>query len=372
MQFMSKLVTFATQTKDRAEVIKSELEKEGLSCFIEEIETSDNEQENVVKVRVKQQEYELALDVARRINKAYGREEIKIPREPFSIDKVLIPVVFKDYSINAVYYALEIAIKEHADIMLFHSYFNPFNNVTAYSEEYNSAGYFDVNVHKIEEYANSKIEGIVNDLRNKVSDAGAEINVDYELTGGAIYDQMISFSKKYNPDLVVIGTKGKGKKNNDLIGKFTDRVIDNITAPVLAVPEDTTFSTVDNLKVLYLTRFDDTDYTALRNLMTYMEPFNPYIHCVHMEKNIDNPTLEDRMMKIVDFFKKHYNQSNIEYEIMKGDAMLAALQEYINDKQISMISLSYHKKFNITRLFESDIKKKLLFYTNIPLLVFHS
>ncbi len=372
MQLKSKLATFATQTKDRADIIKSEMEKEGVACFIEEPKTEDDKQGGVVNIRVNIQQYEQALAIAKRINSEYGREEVKIPKEVYSINKILVPVVFKDYSYNAIYYAFEIAKKENADMMLFHSYFNPFNNVTAYSEEFDSSGYFDKNVHKIEAYANSKIEEIVDDLRNKVVQAGANIEINYEITGGAIYEQMVNFSRHYLPDMVVVGTKGKGKKNNDLIGKFTAKVIENITAPVLAVPEATTFSTVDNLKVLYLTRFDDADYTALRKLMTYLEPFNPYIYCVHMENNIDNPLLKDKMKKIELFFSKYYNNNNIDYQVIKGDNMLTTLQEYINDKEISMISLSHHKKFKIMRLFEVDIKKKLLFYTNIPLLVFHS
>ncbi len=372
MHLRSKLVTFATQTKERAELLKNELENEQVSCYIEKPDYKEQQQKGIVKIRVKLQQYEKALAIAHKINKEHGREEIKIPEESLKIKKILSPVVFKPYSINAIYYAFEMAVKEQADLMLFHSYYNPFNNVTAYSEELGSSGYFDNNVYKIEETTRNKIEDIVKDLHEKSQERGININISYEVTGGSIYEQMICMTREYKPDLIVTGTKGKGKKNNDLVGRFTSKVIENNYVPVLAIPENTVFSEVDNLKILYLTRFDDSDFSALRNLMTYLEPFSPYVYCVHMGKKTDNPVIKDKMQHIASFFNKYYNQTNIEYEIIKGDNMLIALQEYIEKKQISMLSLSHHKKIKIIRLFESDITKKLLFYTQIPLLVFHS
>lgn len=367
-----KLFTLATQTTGRANLMKEYLEKRGVKCTLEEPFPSQEEKEQYSKVRVKIQDYSRSLALAQEIDRQYGKEEIEIPEEE-PIRKILVPIVFKDYSLNACGYALRMADKLQAEVKLFHSYYNPFTNPESYSEDLQSGGYFDNYVYRIEEEAKQRLEQVTKDLRKEAEEHNMEgVKIDYELGAGAIYSELQNTMKSYEPDLVVIGTKGHHKKHSDLMGQFTVKLIENLDTPVLAVPEDTTYDTIDNLNILHVTNFDSSDYIALHKLLNMSAAFNPKIHCVHMEKHPDTHKLDTEMDKLKGFFDKYYSSAAVECAIVKGSDVLKDLQELIHQKNINMISITRHKHNILLQWFKRDQARKIIFHTHLPLLVYPS
>jgi nucleotide-binding universal stress UspA family protein len=57
---------------------------------------------------------------------------------------------------------------------------------------------------------------------------------------------------------------------------------------------------------------------------------------------------------------------------MERKDVFQGLEDYIDEKDIDMIALTTHKRGIIEKLFNPSLAKRMLFHTNIPLLVFHS
>ncbi len=366
-----KLVTLAAQTKERAKLMIEYLEKRGVKGILEQVEQTIEEPVQYYKVRTKVKDISKALEIAKEIDERYGKEEIKIPSENNQIKDILVPIVFKDYSMNACHYALEMAAKLNANIQLFHAYFNPFTNPEAYSKDMKSGGYFDNHVYSIEEEAREWLENIVNDMRETLERKDIRgVEVDYTLEGGSIYAGLVKTIHTYHPDLIVLGTKGRGKKYHDLMGRFTVKAVGNLDVPVLTIPEDTNYDVQDRLNILHVTRFDSSDFVSLHQLLNMWNGLNPKVYCVHLDKHADAETMNENMDKLEGFFNKYYPGYDVECSLVKGKDILSCFQGFITEKEINMLSVTRHKHNILLKYFISEPVNRIVFHTHIPLLVY--
>lgn len=65
-----------------------------------------------------------------------------------------------------------------------------------------------------------------------------------------------------------MGTRGKGRKESDLIGSVTAEVFESACVPVLAIPENVPFVGFENVKsIAFFTNFDQQDLLAVDTFM---------------------------------------------------------------------------------------------------------
>lgn len=364
-------ITLAIQTRSRAERIFQSINEKGIECRLEKSEFLDSGSEEQLKIRVKLDDLEKALAVTKEIDKKFGAEVIDVPIEDISIKKILIPVIFKDYSLNGAYYTLQIADKLGATIHLIHTYFNPFNNPVTYTEDLSTSGYFDTNVQNIEKETSQKMKNLTEDLKAECKDHGyGNLSIEYTLTGGNLLQQLKSKIIEDSPDLLVLGTRGKDKKSDDLMGTFSSKVIKELNVPVLTIPEGAEVLSWDPVNILYITKFDNTDFTALHRLISLMAPFNPKVHVAHIEDEEDSG-IKREISKIKDYFSSNYENVKIEIERIHGKEKISSLQETITKNNIDLISINIHKTRFFNKLFSKRLDERILFHTNIPVMVFH-
>jgi len=213
----NQYITIAIQTRERAEKIVKKAKEKGIDCQLEIPELTGDSKEEKIKIRVKISDIEKALDITEEIDKVYGKEIIDVPREDIHINKILIPVVFKSYSEKGPFLALSLANKLKAEVHLFHTYFNPFTNPLSYTDDMKTSGYFDNNVSSIEDHSIEKMQQLINQLHKKCEKNNfKDVILDYTVTGGNLFNELERKSKIYEPDMLVLGTKGKNKKNSSL------------------------------------------------------------------------------------------------------------------------------------------------------------
>ncbi len=74
------------------------------------------------------------------------------------------------------------------------------------------------------------LEGIASQLKK------AELKVETTILEGAADEQIISYAREHDIDVIVISTHGYGGVKRFLLGSITDRVIRSCEVPVLVVP----------------------------------------------------------------------------------------------------------------------------------------
>ena len=369
-----KLITIAVHNYARAEILRTRLEAEGVECYLKNINLIHSVISGGVKVRVNSRDLEKALRIVEKASDQFrGEYQDEIDVSNRSVQRILVPIDFSDYSVNACRYAIGLAEKLNAEIKLMHVYYNPVINSMPLTDTY----YYQVNmdeiIREIELRAKSNMEEFYGDLREKIEKENIQgVKLDYTLVRGIASEEIIAKSEEYKPDIIIIGTRGQGEKENDLIGSVTAKIIEDTKVPVLVIPEDSYYSGIATINIMYATDFDESDYKALKKLMNIMSPFDIRLYCVHIGKQDTNVWDKAKMNGLKEKLYAQYPDYEIECSLIEEEDFLKGVQDLIREKKIDIISLVTHKRNLLSKILNPSIARKVLFHTNIPFLVFHS
>ncbi len=368
-----KLITIAVHNYARAEILRTRLESEGIKCYLKNINLIHSVVSGGVKVRVNSRDLEKALRIVEKVNEQY-RDEYQDEIEPErSVQRILVPIDFSDYSVNACRYAIGLAEKLNAEIKLMHVYYNPVVNSMPLTDTY----YYQVNmdeiIREIELRAKHNMEEFYADLKEKIEKDNIKgVKLDYYLVRGFASEEIIAKSEEYKPDVIIIGTRGQGERENDLIGSVTAKIIEDTKVPVLVIPEDSLYEGIATINIMYATNFDDSDYKALKKLIYIMSPFDFRLYCVHIGTKDNSIWDKAKMDGLKGKLYEQYPDYEIQCSLFEEDDFLKGVQEFIREKRIDIVSLVTHKRSLISKLLNPSVARKVLFHTNIPFLVFHS
>jgi len=366
----NEVVTIATLTYSRAELLKSQLEASGIECFLSNINVIRSAIGTGVKVKVRKSDMNNALRIVLLHDEEYGKDELETHDIVEDITKVLVPVDFSDYSKKACLYALGIADRLQAEITFMHSYYFDMMPLVNFSEPYTYQINASQSITDIKNRAEEEMLGLKEEMLREAHEKQYEnINLKTYLTHGIPDKEIIAYSKEYNPGVIIMGTKIHSENSNQFFGNVTATVLEEAKVPVLTIPGKSNFSGVNKTNILYATDFDKSDFIAIRKLMTLIYLFDVKIYCVHIGNKEWDSVILNNLKNHID---EHYSGYDVEYTLIEADNILKGLQSFIDNKSIDIISMTTHKRNLITKFLRPSLTKKMLFHSNTPLLVFHA
>ncbi len=359
------LVTIAIHTLQKAELLKEMLEQKGISVFIQDIDSSSKSAESKagVRVRIKMSDLERALSLI---------EENKVKNPDFEKSKILIPVDFSECSMNACEFGFRLANLMGAEIVLLHTFFTPIYGSYAFADSNVSGGTDSNTLLDIETNVNSEIEFLKNALNTKMQQ-GLIPNVKFECVTreGIPEEEIIIYSEVCAPAFIVMGTRGRDKKDSDLIGSVTAEVIEQSQFPVFVIPENASFSNFSSMKnIAYTTNFGQKDLIAFEKAIHHLKPFNFKLSFVHIQQKFDMWN-EIKLAGIKDYFKTNYPNITMEYYLIKNDDILTAFDNFVIENKIDLITINSHKRNIFARFFNPSLSRKMIFHSETPMLIFH-
>lgn len=369
-----KLITIAVHNYARAEILRTRLEAEGVKCYLKNINLIHSVIAGGVKVRVSSHDIDKALRIVEKVSDQFRVEyQNETDEETRSVQRILVPIDFSDYSVNACRYAIGLAEKLNAEIKLMHVYYNPVVNSMPLTDTY----YYQVNmdeiIREIEVRAKENMEKFYGDLKEKIEVEKIQgVKLDYYLVRGIASDEIIEKSKEYKPDVIIIGTRGQGEKENDLIGSVTSKIIEDAKVPVLVIPEDSLYEGISTVNIMYATDFEESDFAALKKLMYIMSPLEIRLFCAHIGSLEGHAWDKAKMNGLKEKLFSLYPDYEIECSLIEEEDFLKGIQSFIREKNIDIISLVTHKRNLLSKLLNPSKARKVLFHTNIPFLVFHA
>lgn len=372
----NNIVTIATMNFTRAQILKSRLEVEGIECFLKNVNLIQPDVAGGVKVRVHESDVDKALPIVIQLNKEYeDKPEIEEkPEKLKDIKKILVPVDFSDYSVRAAKYAIKIAQKYNSEIQLFHSYYNP----AIYAEPFTEGYAYQLNISKylrdIETEAEENLTKFANSLKKHLEEEEIKgVSIYKTLVCGNADREIINMSKIYSPDLIIIGMKGEAGSPNEIIGSIANKVIRNTDMPVLAIPEETKYKSIDQIKnILYATDLDKSDFISIKKLLGIVAYLYPKIYCVHLSESKDDPWSKAKLQNLNEHILKRYPQYNVECTLIECKDKEEGIEDFVQKNDIGLITINSHKRNIFRRLFNPSFTKKMVFHANTPLLVFHA
>ncbi len=288
--------------------------------------------------------------------------------------QVLVPAAFTDKSENALTYALTLASKFPSRVVVLHC-FSAYLSLGEYEEGVNqeivSAAAHPLLEEK-EQKARNKLKNLCDTIRagmDPVQKKNLIIEELFEL--GYPEDVIPAVGQRMLADVIVMGTKSKGDTIKELLGSVTSDVIKNATPPVLAVPVNSAIDLDKLSKVLFLTDFGDEDYISLHKLIRLIAPFKTQIHAVHFCHREPEKNDLRRMERFRDYCEATYRNNEIIFSFEIGAEFVKALENFTTKNQIDLIAMTRKRRTLLSKLFSSNLARKTLFSTDIPLLVFH-
>jgi len=271
--------------------------------------------------------------------------------------RIFVPVNFSDYTINAVNYALKLGQKIPSVISLI-SCREPLSD----SDE----GRVDSKDYE------EQLRLFKEDVAARLSTVQKEnINLLTRIETGYPEDVLVEISVKEEPDVIVMGTRSKGETIKELLGSVTSDVIKNATVPVLAVPAESSVDVEKISHVLFVTDFSDTDYRSFHKLIRLIAPFQTKIFAVHFRAVEPDKWDKNRLEEMRLYCYQTYRNYDVEFNFITGDDFIDSLDSFIAENNIDLIAMTRRKRNMISKILHPSITRKILFHTDIPLLVFH-
>lgn len=366
-----KLVTLAIHTFEKAQILKTMLETEGIEVYIHNVNQIQPVVSAGVRVRIKESDLPHALRI---IEDSKWLEEPQEESKDCQKKKILIPVDFSDYSIKACELGINYAYKVGAEVMIMHAYFSPYfpsaipmGDTLAYQVDEEES------VQNILKRVQIDMQNICTLINRKIESGELpKVNYDYILREGLPEEEILSYSKEYHPSLIIMGTRGKSQKEMDLIGSVTGEIIEVNKVPVLAIPENVPFKDLSEAKnIAFATSFNQRDLVAFDEFMALIKNYDFHIHLFNISTS-KNEWNEIRLTGVREYFKKQYPEADISYTVLADGDLLLAIEKFVRDKQIDIIALSTYRRNILARMFNPSIARKMLFHTDTPLLVMHS
>lgn len=275
--------------------------------------------------------------------------------------KILVPTDFSDNATKAIDYAVVLAGKANAEIILL----NVFTNVdTAFSNR----------KIIINEYNKSLAENLMvqlKELQDIITVNNSTIKLTNKLYKGEIQDSILQCAADENADLIIMGTQGASGLKKILIGSTTAGIIGNTTVPVLVIPREAKWNRLDN--ILFATRQLEVNDKIFIPILKLAQLDAAQVHIV-VFTNTDDTEIGDYIEhgRLLNTYRKtlpvRYKEIKFKTEQLVGKEFDDIIDQYISDNKIDMMVMTTHKRSFWESVFNRSMTKEMSYHINIPLL----
>lgn len=271
--------------------------------------------------------------------------------------KILYATDFSKNAEKAFHFALKIAEKHRAELIMLHVFDIP-----------PVWGHPEVNYPIEMELQASK--GWERSLKELSEQYASDINPTFlAIENNSSVKGILSVIKKQKPDLVITGTKGKSLLKEIFIGSTTKALIKQSPVPVLAIPKNAFYKDFEN--VLYASDFREVDIEALKQLIEFAKPYKPEIRLIHVS-SINEYDGHQKMEWFKEMAKDNISYKKISFELLLSDRVFERLTNYVQNYDLDMLVMLEKERDGVfEKLFHEDLVWKMELNASIPILSFN-
>jgi len=353
----NRFITLAIHTPDAAVELKNRLEAEGIEAVLHNVNLQEAVLASGVRVRIRERDLPQALRV------------VEAPLDSKTAKRsVLLPVDFSDFSLLSCGIGMEYARKIRGKVILLHSYLNERHSLSLPFASDNATTRAD---KKLTRTAQQKMEDFVAKLQEKIAVGELpKVKIEAVVTEGLPEEQILRYAEKYKVSLIVMGTGGKHSRRQNVIGSVTAEVLDACKFPIFTVP-----ITMGNAKIADLRNV--AFFTNLiREDIISMDSFSKLVDFKYLNVTII-PVVEKKERKLVDqslqqlltYCREHYPEATFRTKRIGVKNFVDDFASYAEQEKIDLIAIPNKKKSIFSRLFNPSIAHRVLFQTDMPMLV---
>lgn len=261
--------------------------------------------------------------------------------------KILVPIDFSDTSVNALQYAIDLFKDSMLEITLLHIY-------GAQSTALMMKSIDGILIRD----ANEKLA----DLIKKMESKSENVVFKTKLVKNYAVSRISEFGDSGYYNLIVMGTKGVSGLKEVFMGSVAGGVISKTSAPVIVVPLDYKFKSLD--QVVFAVGDDDlSKQSVLKPLHDLVRTHNAELEILHISKN-GAPEFEKLLAALNGLKPKMTKKDGA------GD-LNQHLNVHIQNNDTDLLCLLRAKKSFLDRFFSESVTLKQTFNSPVPILVLH-
>ncbi|MCD2259624.1 universal stress protein [Psychroserpens luteolus] len=269
---------------------------------------------------------------------------------------ILFPTDFSDNAWSAIVYALKLYAEVECKFYFLHSTKMSVSTMSNFSNKL------------LKVMSENAMKELV-ELKTMAEVSNANANHEFEiiLSSSDIETAVKSSIKKYQIDLMVMGTKGATGAKEFFFGSNTVRIIKKVKGcPILVVPDE--FNFVPPKQIAFptdYTRFyDDKELRPLKDLADLFDSKILPVCILSKDKLTD---IQDYNMTMLKNYLEHYNTS---FHFMPNYAKKTdEINDFIALLEVDMLAMINYKHSFIESIIKEPIIKKIGFHPIIPFLV---
>lgn len=351
--------------------VKDKLEENGFEVFFtnEGLTLGEKYNPDEVLLKVKAGQSEKAIATLLQLHKEFDLDEIRDTGEIKQLKKILVPVKISDACFNLCEYAIGLASKQNAEVKVLYVYPDP----TFIESQKNTTSWEKIVNMELKEAFNKaqlKLVEFSKELKEHIPKALMQsVKVHYRMLKGTPENVIPAASKRYKPELIVMGTKPGDEAKGEFRCKTLIKVIENAQYPVLAVPEDARFIGKNKINVMYATDFYESDDASLNKLLELLKSYDKKIYCVHIATK-NEVKHKEKTDELNIALKRDYPDQDISCISLESESVPKGLDDFMELHAIDLLSLSKQKHSAFYKMFHKDLAETMVSSKKIPTLIF--
>jgi len=268
---------------------------------------------------------------------------------------ILVPTDFSEVSESAADYAAELAKTTGAKLIFYYVFSVPVPVADT-----------PVVAVPIEELEKENMK-LLHALDKRVKEKHGKVETELLTQAGFVVDEVISFTKEHQVDLVVMGVTGAGKTPG-ILGSNTTSVMHHAASPVLVVPKGYKFKKPDIIALACDYKSVLTDNTVKR-FKSFVHIFNSKVLVFNVLKPKELATYQKAATEV----NLENALSDIEHTLHfpASDNLPQEINEFI-DKHNAGVLVMFPRHYSFLKgLVHHSATKEMAYFSHVPLLSIH-
>lgn len=276
------------------------------------------------------------------------------------MNQILVPIEFSTLSMNALEFALKIALATKGKIILLHS-----SEPIPLMEEKDPFPYSG-KMQKSSSYKKSTWQ--LNEMAAYVREKG--VSCRSITSKGILIEDIQKVAEEEEIDLIVTGTAGAEGLDRFLFGTNSVQIFEHVQCPVLFIPSSENFHGIRT--IVYATDFHKGDIKALKKIILLARSFDAEVIITHINRDTDKIAEEEENLRwMIDECKENNSYDKVRSFLIHHQDEVFGLEKSSFILQADIVCMSSTRKNILERIFFKSDTEEMAYHPRIPLLAIH-
>lgn len=269
---------------------------------------------------------------------------------------ILAPTDFSTSSINAVYYAADMALAVNAQLTLI--------NAVQFPIGASKLSLPESVIDEIIDMGNSDLEDLANKLKKRTNE---KISISSEVLFGPVEQQIELISASKRPLAIVMGIKPGKTFERALLGSTVFHTMNHIPYPLLIIPENFQFSPVREIGLACDLEYMEENM-PFETIKEWLSLFNARFHIVHV--SLKNKEFRTSQLSESVSLQNHFAYFTPKFHFLEGINLEDELNHFAKSINLDLLIVT-PRTYGIFKAFHKKHSKKLISQVRIPVLSIH-